>query len=248
MQLRRSTGSENIVGNYDVKNGFYDISGDNEQRLQTAVDELAQSVHFDKTTKLIYPTIWDGSAVSAALVHIEKAKAFDFARVATRILMDDDRNKVIISVNYTSTITEIQNLLIFYDPLILNGKVTPKKRGIIIQQFNDNPEVRVLIMPTVIGCVGISLHDTRGDSPRWMLISPSYKLLEVVQLTARIYRNGVASNATVRMFYGKGSGTTEIEILTDMARKSSPPRDPLSTDNTHDWTLPINYESWFETS
>jgi hypothetical protein len=236
----------NIQGRFDVKNGFYQMTGDKIQQLQAAINELASAVQFNERTGVADMRAENIGAVTTALVHIENAKALDFARVATQILMNDARNKVILCVNYTSTVEEIQQILVFYSPLILNGQVMPKKRGNIVQQFNENPAYRVLIMNTAVGGVGISLHDTRGDSPRYMLMSPSYKLLEVTQAAARIHRDGTCSDATVRMFYGMGAGASETHILTAMARKTQVLKGALETEVTQDLVLPGDYRDYFE--
>ena len=76
-------------------------------------------------------------------------------------------------------------------------------------------------MNTAVGGVGISLHDTVGNAPRFMLISPSHKLLEIIQAASRIYRDGTMSNAYVRVFYGKGNVGAEISILQALARKTT---------------------------
>ena len=54
-----------------------------------------------------------------------------------------------------------------------------------------------------------------------MLISPSYKLLEIIQAASRIYRDGTMSDAFVRIFYGKDTLGVESGILQALARKTS---------------------------
>jgi hypothetical protein len=134
----------------------------------------------------------------------------------------------------------------YFLTLILNGEIPPKKRGIIVQAFNENPNQRVLIMNTAVGGVGISLHDTRGDSPRFMLISPSYKLLEVTQAAGRIYRDGTSSDAVVRMFYGDGIAQSETGILTAMANKTKILEGAIDNEGSDALILPGNYETEIE--
>jgi len=230
-----------IRGQFDVKNGFYNMSADRAEQLRAAIDELAQAVRFNERTGTAEIRADNIGAVTTALVHIENAKVDDFARVATGILTADRRNKVIISVNYTTTIEEIRNLLIMFDPLILNGQIPSVKRGAVVRLFNENPNRRVLIMNTAVGGVGISLHDTTGNAPRFMLMSPSYKLLDITQAAGRIYRDGTLSDAVVRMFYGRGAGGMETNILTAMARKTQVLRGTLEDAVTRDLILAGDY-------
>lgn len=235
-----------IRGQFDVKNGFYNMTAGRAEQLRAAIDELADAVRFNERAGTAEIRADNIGAVTTALVHIENAKVDDFARVATGILVTDIRNKVIISVNYTSTIDEIKNLLIMYDPLILNGKIPAARRAALVRLFNQNPNRRVLIMNTAVGGVGISLHDTTGNSPRFMLMSPSYKILDITQAAGRIYRDGTLSDATVRMFYGRGAGGMETNILTAMARKTQVLRGLLEDNITRDLILPGDYLPFYE--
>ena len=229
-----------------MKNGFYNIAPDREHKLQLAIDELYTATHYNKKTGTIEWTAENIGAVNTALRHIEVAKTYDFARVATDILTSNDYNKVIISVNYTDTINEIRDFLSFYDPVVLNGKVPANKRADIIRAFNRDPTVRVLIMNTAVGGKGISLHDTIGGAPRFMLISPSYKLLDLGQASFRIWRPGGKSDATVRLFYGN-IGDLETKILQSLAMKTQIAKGALEEENKLDMKLPGEYESFFET-
>ena len=235
-----------IVGTFDVKNGFYKMTENRAEELRSAINELADVVKFNQRTNTAEIRAENIGAVTTALVHIENAKADDFARVATEILNSNNNNKVIISVNYNSTIDEIRRLMISFNPLVLNGQIPAKKRSEIVKQFNENPKIRSLIMNTSVGGVGISLHDTKGDAPRFMIMSPSYKLLDVTQAAGRIYRDGTLSDATVRMFYGKGEAVLETNILTAMARKTQVLRGVLEEVVSQNLVLPGEYESEIE--
>jgi hypothetical protein len=236
-----------INGRFDVKNGFFRITGERAQELQDAINELAAAVRFNERTGAAEIRADNIGAVTTALVHIENSKTDDFARVTTRTLENDRSNKVIICVNYTSTIEGIANLLIFYNPLILTGKIPAVKRGAIVRTFNESVNHRVLIMNTAVGGVGISLHDTVGNAPRFMFISPSYKLIELAQAAGRIYRDNTQSDATIRMFYGQGDAGRETGILTAMSRKTQTLKGTLDDNVVREIILPGDYEAEVET-
>jgi hypothetical protein len=235
-----------ITGTYDVKNGFYAISANKVGDLNAAITDLAAAVNYNErngTAEIKADNIGD---VTKALVRIENAKVFDFARVATSELSNNPKSKVVICFNYTSSITEIIPFLIMYNPLILNGSIPAKKRTPIINAFVNDPARRVLIMNTAVGGVGISLYSTKPESPVTMLMSPSYKMLEITQAAARIYGPGMASAATVRMFYGRGAGNSETGILSAMARKSQVLKGTLDETVAGDLVLPGDYETVME--
>jgi len=237
---------ENIGVDFDVKNGFYNITGNNAAILAQGVQDLARAARFEAGAGTVDIRGEKLGAVTTALTVIESAKTYDMARIGTEILTNDENAKVIFCVNYTQSITDIANLMVMYRPLILNGKIPGKKRGAIVDAFNNDPQYRVLIMNLDVGGVGISLFDTRGDSPRHMLMSPGYKLLSHTQAAARIYGPDARSTAYVRMFYGKGAGEIETKILDALARKSQVLKGTLEENVAQRLILPGNYPSIME--
>ena len=240
------TAPTDITGRFDVGNGFYNMTEDRAEQLRAAIDELAQAVRYNERTGAVTMNADNIGRVTSALVHIENAKAYDWARVGTGLLMADPRLKLVISVNYTSTIDEIKNLMLFFNPLVLNGKIVPRKRSEIVRQFNEDPARRVIIMNTAVGGVGISLYRANVDEPRYTLMSPSYKLLEVTQAAARTYGPGMQADATVRMFYGNGTGNLETGILTALARKSEILKGTLEDNIRDTLVLPGDYPAFNE--
>lgn len=231
---------------FDVKNGHYAMSESQTRELQLRIENLARAARFDDRTGRAEFRGENIGLVKPALVAIENAKIFDFARVATAILLTDFQSKVILSVNYTSTIEGLQELLTDFNPLVLNGKTPVSKRKGIVEQFNTNPESRLLIMNTAVGGTGIGLHDTVGDSPRYMLISPSYKLIEIIQAIFRIWRAGSRSNAVVRLFYGRGTGAREAQIHQALARKGRVLEGGRADVEGSNLLLPGNFENEVE--
>lgn len=231
------------TGKYDVKNGFYNITEERVSQLGMAINNLANIVKFNENTGTVDIRGDNIGAVTVALVNIENAKADDFARVAIDILTRNNNNKVVISLNYISTITHVKNLLVLYQPLILDGKTPAKKRGEIVNSFTQNSNKRVLIMNTSVGGVGISLYSTKPNSDVWMLMSPGYKLLDITQAAARVYGPGMVSDAYVRMFYGSGNAGRETNILNAMARKTQILKGTLEEIVTRDLILPGDYPS-----
>jgi hypothetical protein len=76
-----------------------------------------------------------------------------------------------------------------------------------------------LIAHPQVGGVSVSLHDVYGGFPRYMLIIPTYKLIEMLQAIGRIFRAGTLSKAFCRIVYAKAFGG-EPKILLALANKS----------------------------
>lgn len=231
-----------IDGVLDVRNGFYNINAKSAVALAEGVSKLGKAagvVKNKKTLEIVPKSI--GKKI-VALVEIENAKAIDMARIAEKNLMLKKSLKVVISVNYTTTINIIKEILSKWNPLILNGEVLESKRSKVIESFVEDPNFRVIIMNTVVGGVGISLYSTEKNQDRLMLISPSYRMIEITQAAARIFGPGMQSDAKVRLFYGKCPGCDELAILTALARKTSVLKGVLDDSAVSNLKLPGDYQ------
>lgn len=236
---------DNIVGKFDVKNGFYPIVPENATVLAEEIKELAESIKYNENTGTADMSGADLGRWKKALVKIELAKTYDMCVQAHKILSSNLKAKCIICVNYHGSNNEAQHYLRDFHPLVLTGNVKPQKRPSIVDDFNNNPNRRLLIMNPDVGGVGISLHDTTGEYPRYMFISPSYKLIETAQAASRIHRYGTMSDATVRMFYGNKDGLTETKILSAMADKTAVVKGVIDDVSRNEIILPGDYGGEF---
>jgi hypothetical protein len=237
-----------INATFDVANGFFNISDATIGKLRTALLQLHAAAVWVKQTETLEVVAANFGELTLALVAVENAKVEIFTRIANSILLASPNSKVIISVNYHTTIDALLQTLNRFHPLVLTGLVKAEDRGDIIHAFNTNPNYRLLIMNTQVGGIGISLHDTVGDSPRFMLISPSSKMLDIMQAAARIYRAGTQSNAVVRMVYGNVPEIREDRILDILAQKSQVLGGVLEMDINPDLILPGDYRMEVETN
>jgi len=224
-------------GKLYVRNGYFHILPEKANQLKDSLEELKISSGYKSKNKSksgseddeeIKPT--KAGNYIRSLVQIEKSKLLDMARVTKKILSSDPTNKVIIAINYTGPDTgNLQELLSYldeYEPLVITGKVLANKRDIIIEDFNDDPSKRILIAHPKTISVGISLV---GDGQRYMLISPSAKLMEIVQLSFRIYGDQLKTDSYVYIFYGIIGGSLEANILQFMGTKK-PGSNKIDTD------------------
>ena len=229
-------------GELHIRNGYFHILPEKATQLKNALEELQYSSGYKNKSKN-NPKSEDedgdeddenkskkSGKYMRSLVQIEKSKLLDMARVAKKILAADPTSKVVITINYTGSDTgnlnELLSYLTEFDPLVITGKTIANKRDVIIESFNNDPIRRILIANPKTISVGISLV---GDGQRYMLVSPSSKLMEIVQLSARLYGDQLKVDSYVYIFYGIVGGNLEANILQFMGTKK-PGSNKIDTD------------------
>lgn len=129
-------------------------------------------------------------------------------------------------------------------PVVMNGKTKPADRVKIMDEFQeDNNKINCLIISPAVGNMSISLHDLHGKRPRTMMMTPSYHFDRTVQLTYRVFRAGVQSNAESLLVYSK-QGDLEARILQSMVEKSRVARTMIAKDQKA--TYPGEFPFWVE--
>lgn len=213
------------------------------QELEDAAEELSLVLRFDPLTQRIARN-YNMGALQRILQKIERAKVPEFARLARKQLRSDERCKIVLSMNFLQSIRHLEKLLADYAPLVMTGASTERRE--IIASFNDDPIRRVFIFTTKTGGASISLHDTVGDSPRHMLISPSYSLVDMVQAAGRVFREGSKSSATVRIIYGKMRANREMLMIRALNTKSEVLGEIFASTSGVHVVLPKDYEEVVE--
>lgn len=239
--------------NKDVKNGYYKMSDAAYQKYRQSITELGTAARYNPDTMMIDRKNANYGAITTALTHSENSKMEIFERKARERLKESwtlpdgrtAKNKVIIFVNFINSTIQLAEALAEYNPLVMKGDTKQDVRGSIIEEFQNNPERRLLIAITRVGGAGINLDDQVGDRPRYMLISPNYNIIDIHQATGRISRNNTKSVATIRIVYGK-VGAKEMSILNALARKSDVMRQTLIEQVHNGIKFPGDYEDEIE--
>lgn len=134
---------------------------------------------------------------------LEKLKVEIFIRIAEE--KASKGYKVICIVNFTKNIQKIYNgLKNKFNVIFIHGKLSDEERENNIRNFNNNKNINILIATMKILSYGVSLHDKKGNEPRFMLISPNFSLLDILQASRRIYRKDVKSDCIVRIVFIDG--------------------------------------------
>ena len=244
-----------------IYNGFYQIHPERRAELLDAVRSLELATKYvadknDPNVKQLYDDLdaeSSGEAITlgtmtTALLNIEMSKAYDMARIARNILISDPNAKVIICFNYRDPLNEAAELLADFEPMIMTGATPVKKRKEIQDWFNFTTDANLILANTGVINLGINLHDTVGDKPRTMIISPSPRLFDIIQASRRIARQGTRSIAEVIMFYSVGGGKLESDILNNLIQKSAYFEETIPDEAAEQMLLPKDYEAVYERS
>lgn len=227
----------------DVKNGFFTILDQQGQLdLSDGVEELGRIAGMVVVNNV-------NTMLANVYMKIELAKVKTLIRLGEQKLKDEPNCKIIYCVYYKETQYRIFNHITEHwgDQCcdILNGDTKIKERDKMIESFQTDPKFRVIIINQRVGGKGIDLHDTKGDSPRYLFGIPRHEILEQHQVTGRLYRDGTQSKATILWVYGKHVSEEE-KILDSLSRKCKVLQDTLEIQFASGIKYPGNYESYYE--
>ena len=238
--------------NVDQKNGYYKTDEKTRKDFIQTLRGLEVVAKYKRDTKVADRQQLVKTNIISKRRKTELIKAPTFARLALESLTSNPTCKVIIGVHYLDTLDVLKDSLKDFSPIVLQGSVKGKdpktgedKRSVLVREFQTNPKKRLIIAIVKVISVSISLHDTIGNAPRIMYLSPSYELLQMYQATGRIIRDGdsTKSDATIRFVYLLG-GELEEEIYHALARKSVILKDSLI--RSEDIRLPGDFERYTE--
>lgn len=128
-------------------------------------------------------------------------------------IIEESEKKVIIFAPFRHTITAIQDHLEkrHIKTTAIHGDVSPNKRGKIINDFQDSPDVRVIVIQPQAASHGITL--TAASSVIWF--GPTTSVETYLQANARAHRKGQDTKVTVYQL----QGSPVEEKLYDMLEK-----------------------------
>jgi len=217
-RIRSAMPSPDIVCKLDVKNGYFQLPEENKKKLGDALERLSTNLQFDEKTGE-YNREKHTIAIGKESAVIEEAKLPAFEKVTRNFLEMNDRNKLIVMVNHTNTITVLMEKLKMFNPIMINGSVKAKQRRELEKKFNTDKQCRLLIGNITVLAYSMNFHDIEGDNPRVAIISPNFKPDMIHQAVSRIYRDGCKSDATAIILYG-ANGRLESSIFDSIVRKT----------------------------
>ena len=216
-----------------VNNAYYKFADEKQQRaLFDAICELDVFLTINmlngkrgfgmKTKQEISSEITN---LAKYMKKIETAKIPLLKSIIEKKLENDTNTKIIIGVNYTSTLEELFAYFNSYNPLVLDGKVDMDERPNVIKKFQEpNTTKRLLIGNIKVMSTGIDLDDKDGNYPRFCLASPNFATMELTQFTHRFVRMDSKNSAEVQFIYGYLNANQKLfneERLLDCLSKKS---------------------------
>lgn len=228
-----------------VHNTYFNLDSEDYDMLIRGVTLLRSAVRFseDKVTSLA--SVW--GQLTPAMFLIEKSKVNALIRVVRTKLTLYPSDKVIIFVSYHENVDTLTEALYQFNPLVLNGKIEPKKREAIVSAFQSHDtRHRLLIANTKVGGIGIDLDDTHGDFKRTTYTIPSYSFIDIHQASGRTDRATTRSPSCVHLVYGRcGERSTDEQSIFDaIARKTSVTKSSIVNGDTI--LFPGDYPSFNE--
>jgi len=126
-------------------------------------------------------------------------------------IIDESTQKVLVFVPYVHTIEVIQEYLNKkkISCAVIYGEVSAAKRAAVIENFQDNPALRVMIMQPRTTRHGITL--TAANTTVWFGPVPSVETF--IQGNSRAHRNGQQHKVTVIMLQGSPAEEKMYKML-----------------------------------
>ena len=228
-----------------ARNGYYNIPPERDEELGEYINKLSQGIRAINDDNPNHNN--DGwGTVDYALQGIEMIKADVMIRLARRVLSRQTTAKVVLVFYHIEPIQyAYDNLIKSYKGIMLTGSsCKPGDRQTLVDKFNNDDEIRFIILNLQVGAKGISLHDRTGNRPRWLLIVPNYRIILMHQVVYRVYRVGTLSDPQVRFIYCKAS-TEETHLIDKLSRKSNTMK-AMNDEKLKDVKYPAEYQNFIE--
>lgn len=187
-----------------------------EREYQTTETIVAQNV----LTKLLRLQQLAGGNVTSdegnlLRVHDEKVNAL---RDELETILEDETRKAVIFVRFLAEIAQIEEMLrksVRVEYRVITGAVSQAERGEVVQEFQTDPDVRIIICQIQTAGLGITL--TAADTA--IFFSLDFSLANHEQARARIHRIG--QRHPVTYLYLLGAGTVDEKIFEALKNKKS---------------------------
>lgn len=206
----------------DAKNYYIQLLKEDEIKIEKAINQihigkvLFQQANATSNAAIKMAKIAQAFCCYAKGIQLSQlAKVNGMIRKVRECLREVPNSKHVLTFFNLEPIKIATEKLKDLNPVVLTGASSSRKK--IIKTFNENPDCRVAIVNIRVASLGISLHDTVGNSPRYLWITPTYFVSDMHQMTYRIYRLGAQSKATVRFIYSKGH-KKEVGLITSIAK------------------------------
>ena len=175
--------------------------------------------------------------VTTMLRQIECAKVPLFIKAIDKALASPDA-KVVMGINFQKTMWKLSDYFMSHPELyfvededgdevpiyeFMTGDHSQAERETTLDDFRNDPNLRVLIVSPKVGGEGIDLHAIDGKTQIYEFASPSYNHTEMIQFLGRAHRAGQTSVPVIRIIYvddQEGKIQRELKIMDALNSKS----------------------------
>lgn len=219
------------------QNTFYHLSPESDKICKAAINRILDLMNDDGTVDEHQKRV----NIFRSLPILETSKLEIFDKEVRKQLTKNPYCKVVCALNYTDNIEDLMNRLKEFNPQKLDGSVNTHKRAEIIKKFQEPTlECRLLIANISVIASGIDLDDKIGDFPRYVFVSPTYKIIEMNQLSFRFLRSlDTKSDTLIKYVYSYHSVTKKD--LDEALKKYMEEEGYLNEDKSRD--IPIQNKS-----
>ena len=148
---------------------------------------------------------------------IEELKVDLFCDLAREYI--DGGNAAVVFVNFRETLHRLHNQMLTCHgiyPEVIHGGQSNRDRVDAINRFQSN-RAKMMIVTIQSGGVGINLHDTIGNLPRRVIISPTFSAVDLKQALGRCFRAGTKSPVIQNIVFA--AGTIEEHVYRSVKAK-----------------------------
>ena len=188
------------------------IGMDNSEKIQQAYERM------DAEIGRLHDKMKEDTSATLLTRILRERQRIELLKVPSIVEMAEDLveegNSVAIFVNFKETVDALSTRL--KTTCIIDGRVKDEAREMNRADFQEDRQ-RIIICNTAAGGVGISLHDIRGEFPRFSLISPTYSAVDFIQVLGRLPRANAKSKVVQRILFC--AGTKEEEVAARVAKK-----------------------------
>ncbi len=225
----------------DIRNGYYPIEKDSLEILKKGQRVLRGAVRYRNKDGSVSRRTVNWGMVSKGIKLLGKSKLRIIAKMAKVYMTSNPSSKGVIGVWFISHIKWLEEALKEYGVETFYGQTKMKERPRVLERFQDpNSSSRIIIINPTVGGMGISLDDQDGGHPRWMLLMPDYRIMDLVQCTGRVDRKStISKDETMIRFVYTNAFKSERRILASLQRKSDKARIVVS--NKSGVRLPDSY-------
>ena len=145
----------------------------------------------------------------------------------------NEKRKVIIWTAYTASIDELVNRYAFFEPLVVDGRVSGNDRGKAVQEFQNNSKRLLFIANPEAGGPGITLHASHDA----IYLSYTNKAASHLQSIDRIHRRGQTAHE-VNYYYLICENTIEETEISRLRARELQQHDLLG--DTYTWPASLD--------